>query len=144
MTRASVVMPRRLADRLRSHAEQAYPAECCGFLLGVVEAAGRRVVLEVEAVANEDAAGGLHDRYRISPRDYLRVDREARANGRDILGCYHSHPDVRAVPSAIDRARAWPHYLYLILAVRDGHADDPAAWMLDESSVFTPVAVAID
>lgn len=121
-----------LAERIRTHAEQAYPGECCGFLLGKVGEDQQRIILGVESVTNEAADDA--DRYTISPWDYLRVDRTARVKGWDILGCYHSHPDTPPAPSAIDVADAWPWYLYLIVAVYDGQATDCAGWTLGDET----------
>ena len=48
----------------------------------------------------------LADRFYLDPRDYMRADRAARAQGLDIVGCYHSHPDHPAIPSERDRVGA--------------------------------------
>lgn len=139
-----------LVERIRTHAQQAYPAECCGFLLGRVDDDQQRTILGVEPVPNYagDAGGGAAgddlDRYRISPSDYLRVDRAARLKGWDILGCYHSHPDAPAAPSAIDLADAWPWYLYVIVSVEAGHVTHLAGWTLEEPASSTPRFDAIE
>ena len=36
------------------------------------------------------------------------------------------------IPSAIDLACAWPWYIYLIVSVRQGHAEDARGWVLTE------------
>ena len=125
-------LPRHLLHRIHRHAEEAYPHECCGFLLGHVVEEARRIVCDVEVVRNPDAVEGVSDRYQIDTADYLRVDRRARLAGWDILGCYHSHPDEKPIPSTIDLACAWPWYVYLIVALDHGHVADARAWVLDE------------
>ena len=42
-------------------------------------------------------------RYQIAPEDLIRIQREAREAGLEILGYYHSHPDHPARPSETDR-----------------------------------------
>lgn len=44
--------------------------------------------------------------FEIDPATLLRVHRTARAEGRGIVGWYHSHPDGNGRPSATDAARA--------------------------------------
>ena len=69
----------------------------------------------------------------IEPREILRVDREAREAGREILGFYHSHPDHPARPSHFDEAHAtWPGYSYVILSIVDGNPNDLRSWVLEK------------
>src|SRR5215470_8658969 len=97
------------------HAEASYPHECVGLLIGRLESS-RKTVAEAYVVRNAWSADvgltaaehehSLRDRFYIDPRDYLRADRESRARGLDIVGCYHSHPDHPALPSERDRIGA--------------------------------------
>jgi proteasome lid subunit RPN8/RPN11 len=65
-----------------------------------------------------------HNRYQISPQDYLQADREARQAGLDIVGFYHSHPDHPARPSQFDLENAWPELVYMIVSVNKGKAGE--------------------
>ncbi len=49
-----------------------------------------------------------------------------------MLGCYHSHPDHPAVPSAFDTEQAWPWYSYVIVRVDRGRAGELTSWVLDD------------
>ena len=135
-------------DRIRVHGEAAYPEECCGILVGRTEkAAGGdgaapadsvlvRVVRLV-AAENEREDENRHNRYLIPPKVILRTEKEARADGLDVVGYYHSHPDHPSRPSDFDRDHAWPGYSYLIVSVRDGRARDERSWRLrDDRSRF--------
>ena len=133
----TLYLPHHLLHRIYRHAEETYPHECAGFLLGNVVAGTRRIVCDVEAVRNSDADEGFSDRYQIDTADYLRVDRQARLTGWNILGCYHSHTDGKPVPSMIDLACAWPWYTYLIVSVYQGLAANARAWMLDRDDSDT-------
>ena len=64
----------------------------------------------------------------------MQAEREAGAEGRLVLGFYHSHPDHPARPSEYDRQHAWPFYSYVIVAIAQGAALDTTSWMLDEKT----------
>ncbi|HVS16672.1 MAG TPA: Mov34/MPN/PAD-1 family protein [Thermoanaerobaculia bacterium] len=125
-----------LLEQIRRHAAEAYPEECCGVMLGEPTAAGTRVVRLVRAEnTREDAA--RHHRYLIEPATILRCQREARAEGLDIVGYYHSHPDHPARPSDFDREHAWPGTSYVIVAVEQGEPAALHSWKLsDDRSTF--------
>lgn len=126
-------IPEVLVGAIRRAGETAYPAECCGLIVGRV--AGEKEAVRVVPMANR-RTDDPH-RYLIDPEDWRRVERELRAEGLEILGYYHSHPDHPAVPSAFDAAHAWPWYSYIIVDVRAGRAGEPASWVLgDESRAF--------
>ena len=125
---------------IRGHARSAYPAECCGFLLGRRAGVDARVA-EAPAAVNRcvDAPGKA---FVISPVDYLRTERDAEARGLEVLGFYHSHPDAPPRPSAEDLAYAWPNTLYLVAGVHQGRPDGVGAFVLSpEGGAFRPVAI---
>lgn len=100
------------------HAERTYPNECCGALLGHA-AADRRVV--TQAVPMENAwKGGQGDRYQIRPEDLLHTDRAARAQGLELVGIFHSHPDCDAYFSTTDLKNSCPWYSFVVLSVQKG------------------------
>jgi len=79
------------------------------------------------------------NRFLIDPREQVRVEKDARARGLDVLGYYHSHPDHPARPSNYDREHAWPWYSYIIVSVEQGEARDMTSWVLSEDRVrFDP------
>ena len=72
------------------------------------------------------------DRYEIDPRDHIRIQREADADGLDIVGYYHSHPDHPAQASRFDTERAWAGYVYLIVSIEDGKPVDANGFVADK------------
>jgi proteasome lid subunit RPN8/RPN11 len=122
-------LPGALADEIRHHGEAAYPAECCGALVGRVEGAAKEVLRLSPAVNRR--TDDPH-RYLIAPDDLRQLEREVRGAGQEILGYYHSHPDHPARPSAFDAEHAWPWYSYLIVRVDRGRGADMASWVLDD------------
>ena len=119
-----------LLEEIRRHGEWAYPAECCGALAGRVQGAGDKDVVRLAPAVNR-RTDDPH-RYLIAPDDLRRLEAELRAEGLEIVGYYHSHPDHPAVPSGFDTAHAWPWYSYLIVRVEGGRGRDAASWTLDD------------
>jgi proteasome lid subunit RPN8/RPN11 len=109
-------------DALRRHGEETYPHECCGVLLGQMEDHGLRTVSST-ARAGNTRTDSAHNRYNIDPKDLIRIQREGRERGEDIIGFYHSHPDHPAQWSATDLAEAhWFGCSYVITSVEKGKA----------------------
>lgn len=119
-------------EAMRAHAREAYPEECCGFL--IVRAnepeIGPRKVVSVERARNE-SEGERRRRFVIPPEELREV--EGRLDGTDLMvgGFYHSHPDHPALPSEFDRDHAWPWYSYLILSVTGATEGPLGAFELD-------------
>ena len=109
-------------DALRRHGEETYPNECCGILLGRVEDDGTRVVTSI-ARAGNTRIDSPHNRYNIDPKELVRIQREGRERGEDIVGFYHSHPDHPARWSSTDLAEAhWFGCSYVITSVEEREA----------------------
>jgi len=124
-----VLLPRPVLDAIQAHALETFPEECCGFLLGQEAGPVRRVT---EGLRARNVHPEMREsRYTIDPREVLEVDRRFRGTATGILGFYHSHPGYPAEPSAFDRERAWPWYVYLILAVPREGPCEATAWSLD-------------
>ena len=99
-----------IADML-DHARQEAPRECCGLLIGK----GDVVVRGIRARNLDDRA----TRYLIDPKDHFAAIRDARAEGKDVIGAYHSHPSSAPVPSATDIAevQGGSDFLYVIVSL---------------------------
>jgi proteasome lid subunit RPN8/RPN11 len=122
-------LPGALAEEIRRQGEGAYPAECCGALIGRVDGEGKEVLRLAPAVNRR--TDDPH-RYLIAPDDLRRLEAEVLAAGQEIVGYYHSHPDHPPRPSAFDADHAWPWYSYLIVRVDRGRGADLASWVLDD------------
>ena len=107
---------------LRQHGEETYPHECCGVLLGQMLDDGARVVTSI-ARAGNTRTDSPQNRYNIDPKELVRIQREGRERGEDIIGFYHSHPDHPAHWSQTDLAEAhWFGCSYVITSVEKGKA----------------------
>src|SRR5882672_8442112 len=109
----SLILPAVLATQISNEARVAFPRECCGLIEGVSE--GNRV----RAVALHPTVNRAtrDDRFEIDPAAQIRLMRELRGSGREVVGCYHSHPNGRAAPSAHDLENASEDgFVWLIVA----------------------------
>ena len=124
----ALVLPREVLRDLRRHAEDAYPEECCGLLIGTPEGRVTRAVPIPNVDPGDKTAG-----YTLAPLAFRDAERAAERAGDVVLGVYHSHPDHPPEPSARDQECAWPDYVYVILSVVAGKAGEIRAWTWPES-----------
>lgn len=103
------------------HARSTFPNECCGVMLGSIADDLKTVK---QALPMENAyKGGQADRYEIRPEDLLAADRQARKDGMDLIGIFHSHPDCDAYFSKTDLENSCPWYSFVILSIKKGEFD---------------------
>ena len=125
---------RSLMEQILVHARAGYPYEVCGVLLGRNGAGERRVDRVVPAVNRERESPRV--RYEIAPEDLVRIQREGRDGGREILGYYHSHPDHPARPSETDRRIAAEGLsdgvVHVVVGVEAGERASPSAWVFHD------------
>ncbi|MCW5314166.1 hypothetical protein GTQ43_10230 [Nostoc sp. KVJ3] len=137
---------------IRTHAENTYPDECCGIILGHL-ASEDKIVVEVMPTENawnteaateflgEDTAESKRRQYTIAPEVMLKTQKEARDRSLNIIGIFHSHPDHPAIPSECDRLYAWQGYSYIIVSVQNGKAGELQSWSLDKDRQFQAEAI---
>ena len=139
-----ILLPTAVLEAMLRHAERGYPDEVCGFLLGEHDPAARRFAVRALRPAENRRADRARTRYLIDAEAYRAAEREATAQGHDIAGFYHSHPDAPARPSEFDREHAWPSIAYVILAVGSTGAGEATGWILaDDRSRFVPLALDV-
>ena len=114
-------------EAIRSHGAEGYPHEICGILVGP---RGDRTATQAKRAKNI-IVERARDRYEIDPRDHIRIQRDADADGQDIVGYYHSHPDHPAQASRFDAERAWAGYVYVIVSVQQGRPTDANAFVAE-------------
>src|ERR1700736_6986061 len=122
-------------EAIQAHGAEGYPDEICGIMLGTQP---ELVVTEVKRARNIIVERS-RDRYEIDPLDHIRIQREADAEGLDIVGYYHSHPDHPAQASRFDTERAWAGYVYLIVSIENGKPVDANTFVADnDGGPFRP------
>jgi proteasome lid subunit RPN8/RPN11 len=127
-----VKIPRAVAECMLAHVRAGYPFEACGALLG-----RGREVRRVAPLENRETETP-RVRYEIAPLDLVHLDREAREEGLEIVGYFHSHPDHPARPSETDRQRAADTLsdgvLHIVVGVEGGERTTPTAWIFRDAS----------
>lgn len=118
---------------IEAAARGAFPIECCGLLVGW----GDRIV---RAVPTANLAARVQDSFEIDAAVHLRLQRELRGTGFEMMGVFHSHPAGVAEPSARDRAQAaYRGWIWLITAVNGGRCETRA--FRHERGGFTPLGL---
>ena len=121
--RGDVRILKRVIDAMVDHARRDAPLECCGLLAardGVIDEAIPTRNLETSPVA-----------FLIDPADHFAALKRTRADGREIVGAYHSHPRSAAIPSATDLAEAhYEEFMYVIVSLA-GDEPDVRMYRLD-------------
>ena len=131
-----------LAEKIRAHGVETYPYECCGALLGTDhdvladapnQESGRisREVLALFPLVNR-RDDSPRNRFAVTADDVREAEKAASAQGLEVIGWYHSHPDHPAKPSEFDRDHAWPWYSYIIVSVHTGVPQDMTSWRLKD------------
>jgi len=129
-----LILPAALCAQLLAQARAVFPAECCGLLEGVWDGQG----VTVSAIhLSANLSPTPKTAFEIDPALHFRLLRGLRRTGRDVVGCYHSHPTGKAQPSSRDRANGCEDgFVWVIVAT--GVNDTLAAF---QGPLFQPLAI---
>ena len=119
---------------MKQHAEETYPYECCGFIIGIQSDDINKVKELIPA--DNSHKGEKRRRFFIDPLSYLKAEKIAEEKKLAIIGVYHSHPDHPPIPSDEDKRHALPGFHYPIITVKNGIANEIRSWMLGNTREF--------
>jgi proteasome lid subunit RPN8/RPN11 len=120
-----------------AEAYNCYPEEACGLLIGV-PATG--TVLRFVACENTTHSGKV---YSIAPKDLMRVERDAEADGLEIVGVMHSHTHTEPYPSPTDvRQAPDPTWHYVIVSLKRDAPEVRSYLLVDGTIAEESIAVA--
>ena len=112
MSAAYLSVPSDALAAMAKHGYDCFPEEMCGLLVG--NPATNEVVRFVPTTNIAHSAKV----YTIDPKEHLRAELAAEADGLEVIGCAHSHTHTEAYPSPTDVAQApdpgW-HYIIVTL-----------------------------
>lgn len=139
MTRMEpVILPESVRRVIDATTKAAYPEEGCGYLLG--QAGDRR--FERAVPTRNVHPGPRTSRYLVDALEFMELEERLDAEGKAILGIYHSHPAGGAVPSETDLASALPNLYYLVHDAADGVLGSIRAWRLNaDGDAFDEVSL---
>jgi proteasome lid subunit RPN8/RPN11 len=129
--------PLMLSAELRKQIEDegvaAYPNECCGILIGGDK---EREVERIVAMANAFDPQERYHRFSIDPLLLASAEESAAAEGKAVIGFYHSHPDHPARPSEYDRTHVppWNFYSHVIVAIEKKRPAAMTCWVFNEAT----------
>ena len=107
-----LTLKKTLLDKIISQSRKEFPNEACGILAGK---AGR-----VEKVYEMVNAEKSPQTYFMDSREQLKVMKEMRNLGLEMVGIYHSHVASPARPSSHDIELAlYPDVSYVIVSLED-------------------------
>jgi proteasome lid subunit RPN8/RPN11 len=109
-----IILKRTDLDTIIRHSQTKYPYEACGILAGKDGVASR-----IYPMTNTDRSSNT---FFMNPGEQLRVFKQMRKVGIEMLGIYHSHPASSAYPSKKDCDLAYyeeASYLIISLSNRD-------------------------
>jgi proteasome lid subunit RPN8/RPN11 len=110
-----LTVPQEAAGAMAAHAIACYPEEMCGLLIG---APGSTTVTRFVPCTNSAHSALV---YTIDPKEHLRAELAAEAEGLEVLGCAHSHTHTEAYPSKTDIDQAPdPGWHYIIVSLKTG------------------------
>ncbi|MFN0009071.1 MAG: Mov34/MPN/PAD-1 family protein [Planctomycetota bacterium] len=125
-----LMLPTDVRGEIEAWIRAGYPEETCGLLVGRHRHA--RTETARATLAKNLNRQRARDRYELAPADFLAADLAARAEGLEIVGVWHSHPDHPAEPSETDRAAAWEGWSYVIVEVTRAGVAAVRSWRLQD------------
>lgn len=137
-----IILQSTARELMLQDAVQAFPDECCGFLIGREDEGGDRTITTIQVV-NNAKEGDKRRRFVIAPLDYIRAEQFAEESGLTLLGVYHSHPNHPAIPSEHDRVAAQPFFSYVIVSVLEGKIGPVRSWRLNDEAQFEEERVEV-
>jgi [CysO sulfur-carrier protein]-S-L-cysteine hydrolase len=108
-----VAIDANVVSAIIAHCLAGYPEESCGLL------ASRNELAPIDRWYPTRNAAASARLFVVDPTDQIRADRSAEADGRVIVGVFHSHTHTDAYPSPTDLAEAPdPRWVYVVISLR--------------------------
>ena len=107
-------------DKILKHCEAGLPDEACG-LIGGTKDGNDKYIKKVYLLTNIDHS---NEHFSMDPKEQLAAVKDMRANGYELLGNFHSHPESPSRPSEEDKRLAYDSKAsYMILSLMN--IDEP-------------------
>jgi len=108
-----MILRREHLAAIISHAQETFPAECCG-LIGGTGPSGTTSIYRLSNVGPDPERA-----YEAAPEELFAAQRQMRERAEDLVAIYHSHPrSDNPVPSDTDVKLAYyPAATYLIIGL---------------------------
>ena len=115
------------------HARKNFPRECCGLLLGKFE----KNVIEVKEVVEAENVLGSPVAFEVDAELVFKTTKRAEESGLELVGIYHSHPNIAAYVSSRDSEimKLWPGVAWLIISAAKERVIERKAYILKDGRI---------
>jgi proteasome lid subunit RPN8/RPN11 len=148
-----LILPDAIVAQIEREARAAFRRECCGLIEGIRHASSSPVygggaarsamegghAVEVVALHPIQNIAQTEDAFEIDPAAQIALLRRLRGTGREIVGCYHSHPNGCPEPSERDRAGAAEREFVWLIAALSGESGCTVKAFIFEGNDFSPL-----
>lgn len=120
-------------ESIEKYALKTFPLECCGLLVGK----STTKIFDVKEIVTTENIHKSEVSFEADAELVYRAITTAEAKELEIVGIYHSHPNMRAFISAADAKvmKLWPSVAWLVLGVSGKHIVEKRAFMLKENKI---------
>ena len=121
-------LQRKLYEEVIAHCQRHYPKEACGLL------AGRNgIASQAYPMTNvDDSPIG----YSMDPHEQLRVMKQMRQAGQEMVAIYHSHTASAAYPSPVDvRLATYPEVSYVLVSLKDRAQPEMSSYRIVDGAI---------
>lgn len=123
-----LILKKDFLAEIIAQAKLEFPNEACGILAGRKER-----VEKIYTMANAQKSA---DNFFMDPKEQLKVSKEIRNLGLEMLGIYHSHVASQAYPSDRDIEMAfYPEASYVILSLKDQNNPSIRSFKIREGKI---------
>ena len=106
-----------VVSEMIAHAHSIKPIESCAYLAGTGDAVSKMIPMT--------NAANRADFFQFDPKEQFAAVKQARAEGLQLIGVYHSHPESPARFSEADKE--WANdtsIIYMILSLEQGEGNE--------------------
>jgi len=124
---------RRDLESIEKHALKVFPLECCGLLIGKMW----KEIFDVKEVVQAENAQKSEVSFEVDAELVYRAIDLAETKGLELIGIYHSHPNIGAYISAADEGimKLWPNVVWLVLGTAGKKITEKKAFVLKKGKV---------
>jgi len=120
---------RRCFSEMLEHCKSEHPHEACGILAGK-----DKLITKVYTMTN--TSENPETCYLMDPQEQLKVFKEMRNSGLEMLGIYHSHGASSAYPSPRDVEMAfYPEAICVIVSLTDPQKPEVGSFKIVEGKI---------
>ena len=128
-------------EKILAHCREGLPNEACGLIAGTKDG-DKKEIKKVYLLTNVDQS---NEHFSMDPKEQLAAVKDMRANGYELLGNFHSHPESPSRPSEEDKRLAYDSKVnYLILSLMDLENPVLNAFNIDEEKNVTREELVIE